>query len=203
MTDRDVRLARALDRFTPALPDYQHDWQDVLGRAQSRRHRLARPSRRFAIAVAVAVVAGVGVALGVTTPWQSEPRFLEAKVVGRAEAALALPSGTVLHMMVKDTPRTSASRPRSRPSSGSTTMASSTVSSTTRSSDEWKSAARRICAARWSTTHARTRSAHAWSAALSTPSETTSESYVNSSPAGPQLPTVRRRLTVARWCQSA
>jgi hypothetical protein len=102
VTDRDVRLARALDRLTPALPEYQHDWQDVLGRAQSRPHRLARPSRRVAIGVAFAVVGAVAVALGVTTPWESGPRFLEAKVVGRAQAALALSSGTVLHMKLED-----------------------------------------------------------------------------------------------------
>jgi hypothetical protein len=102
MTDRDVRLVRVLDRFTPALSEYRHDWQDVLGRAQGRRYRRARPSRRIGV-LAVAIVVGVvAVALGVTTPWKSAPGLVEAQVVGRAEAALALPSGTVLHMKLTD-----------------------------------------------------------------------------------------------------
>jgi hypothetical protein len=111
MTDRDVRLAQVLDRFTPALPEYRHDWQDVLGRAQSRRYRLARPSRRLGV-LAVAVVAGVvAVTLGVTTPWKSAPGLVEAQVVGRAEAALALPSGTVLHMKLEDSSRDASGKP--------------------------------------------------------------------------------------------
>jgi len=103
MTDRDVRLAQVLDRLTPPLPEYRHDWQDVLARAaQGRRYRLTRSSRRLGV-LALAVVAGVvGVVLGVTTPWKSAPRLIEANVVGRAEAALALPSGTVLHMKLED-----------------------------------------------------------------------------------------------------
>jgi hypothetical protein len=110
MTDRDVRLARVLDRLTPPLTDYRHDWQDVLGRAQSRRYRLAPPPRR--LAALVAVVAGVvAVALGVTTPWKSAPSLVEAEVVGRAEAALTLPSGTVLHMKLEDSYRDGPGKP--------------------------------------------------------------------------------------------
>jgi hypothetical protein len=110
MTDRDVRLARVLDRYTPALPEYQHDWQDVLGRAQSRRYGLARPSRR--IGVVAAIVAGaVAIALGVTTPWKSTTKLIEANVVGRAEAALVVPAGTVLHMKLEDSSRDGSGKP--------------------------------------------------------------------------------------------
>jgi hypothetical protein len=110
MTDRDERLAQVLDRLTPPLPEYRHDWQDVLGRAQRRPYRLARPSRRLGLLVAVVTVL-VAVALGVTTPWKSAPGLIEADVVGRAEAALALPSGTVLHMKLEDSSRDGSGKP--------------------------------------------------------------------------------------------
>jgi hypothetical protein len=110
MTDRDVRLAQVLDRLTPALPEYQHDWQDVLQRAQSRRRRRVRQSSRVGLLIAVAA-AVVGVALGLTTPWESAPRLIEAKVVGRAEAALTLSSGTVLHMKLEDSFRDELGQP--------------------------------------------------------------------------------------------
>jgi hypothetical protein len=109
MTDRDVRLAQVLDRLTPPLPEYRHDWQDVLERAQGRGSRVALPRRLgvlFAVAAAVAAVA-----LAVTTPWKSAPGLVEANVVGRAEAALTLPSGTVLHMKLEDSFRDELSQP--------------------------------------------------------------------------------------------
>jgi hypothetical protein len=104
MTDRDERLAQVLDRLTPQLSEYRHDWQDVLERAQGRRSRPARPSRRLRLLLGV-VAGAVAVALAVTTPWKSAPGLVEANVVGRAEAALTLPSGTVLHMKLEDSIR--------------------------------------------------------------------------------------------------
>jgi hypothetical protein len=105
-----VRLARILDRLTPPLPEYQHDWQDVLGRAQSRRSRVARPSRRLGAVFAV-VVGVVAVALGLTTPWKSAPRLVGVDAVGRAEAAFTLQSGTVLHMKLEDSSKDGLRKP--------------------------------------------------------------------------------------------
>jgi hypothetical protein len=110
MTDRDPRLGEVLDRLTPPLAEYHYDWRDVLARAQRESYRPALPSRR--LGVLIALVAGiVAVTLTATTPWKGAPTLVEANVVGRAEAALALPSGTVLHMRLEDSSTDGPGRP--------------------------------------------------------------------------------------------
>jgi hypothetical protein len=102
-TDRDPAVLEVLERLTPRLPDYPHDWEDVLERARPGRSRRGAfaPRRRFAVAIAVLATA-VAVALGVTTPWTHAPGIIDKHIVARAEAALTLPAGTVLHMKWED-----------------------------------------------------------------------------------------------------
>jgi hypothetical protein len=97
MTDRDAALGELLERATPPLETYELDWDDVLRRAGTHRRRIALPSRR--VGVVLAILAGaVALALTVTTPWDGGPGVVE-----RAQAALVQPPGTVLHVKWTDT----------------------------------------------------------------------------------------------------
>jgi hypothetical protein len=100
-TDRDAAVLEVLERLTPRLPHYPHDWEDVLERARPGRSRRVAPRRRLAVAIAVLATA-VAVALGLTTPWTHAPGIIDKHIVARAEAALTLPAGTVLHMKWED-----------------------------------------------------------------------------------------------------
>ena len=92
MTDRDAALAPLLDRVTPPLAAYELDWDDVLKRTKRA------PSRRRIGLLATALIGVAALALALTTPWSGGP-----SIVDRAQAALATPPGTVLHVKWRDT----------------------------------------------------------------------------------------------------
>jgi hypothetical protein len=100
VSDRDTTLSAVLDRLTPARPAHD-DWTEIVRRAAE-----ASPSavgwglRRTFFVAGAAVAVAAAVALFVTVPWRGGP-----DVVSRAEAALAIPSGSVLHLKFTDTYR--------------------------------------------------------------------------------------------------
>jgi hypothetical protein len=100
MTDRDAALRDVLLRITPPAPAHD-DWDEIVRRATvtAPKERTKRP-RRVLLTAGIAVATVAAVALFVGAPWRSGP-----SIVSRAQAALTVSSGTVLHLRITDTYR--------------------------------------------------------------------------------------------------
>jgi hypothetical protein len=99
MSDRDPELGAVLERLTPARPAHD-DWNTILRRAAEAPAPVMWRPRGYLLPMGAAIAAVAAVALFVTAPWRGGP-----DIVSRAEAALAIPSGSVLHLKFVDSYR--------------------------------------------------------------------------------------------------